>query len=285
MTVAIMFGCRPSFGATITPAAAPTRAASPQPMASIVPTPIPTSLAEPGLPAAARRPSPSLVLLNITKMAAITIISTMTMPTVCQLRMISPSFEPDRLDRERRLGRLGQEAPVPAGAAVDDRQQAERDDQQRQWRGPLHPADDAALDAEPDEERDRHRPEQGDDPRRTAVLDLPGDEGRQHRQLALGEVGDVRGPVHQHEGQRQAGVDRAVRQAVDERLDELVDDPPSHPQVRALDLVVGLQLGCRPFSDDLADLEQVGPIGELQRQLGVLLDDHGRHPELARRRR
>ena len=75
--------------------------------------------------------------------------------------------------------------------------------------------------------------EEGDDPRRAPVLDLPGDERGQHRQLALGEVGDVGRPVHEHEAEREGGVDRAVGQAVEQRLDELRDIHVTPPGTRA----------------------------------------------------
>ena len=94
----------------------------------------------------------------------------------------------------------------------------------------------------------------------------------------------MRRPVDEHEGERQAGVDGAVRQAVDERLDELVDSPRHTPRYARLIWSSACSSAAEPSRTIDADLEEVGPLGELQRQLGVLLDDHRRHAELARRR-
>ena len=56
-----MFGSRKTTGATIMPATAPTRAASPHPIASIQPTRMPHRRLDTGFWAAARIASPSVV--------------------------------------------------------------------------------------------------------------------------------------------------------------------------------------------------------------------------------
>src|SRR5256885_8467945 len=51
---------------------------------------------------------------------------------------------------------------------------------------------------------------------------------------------------------------------------------PSEPEVGTADGIVGLHFGGAPAEDDLARLDDVRPVGDGQRQIGVLLDDeHG----------
>src|SRR5215471_16580966 len=51
---------------------------------------------------------------------------------------------------------------------------------------------------------------------------------------------------------------------------------PSEPEVGTADGVIGLHVGGAAAEDDLARLDDVGPIGDRQGQVGVLLDDeHG----------
>ena len=58
--------------------------------------------------------------------------------------------------------------------------------------------------------------------RHPGLVQAPGDEGAEHRHLALGEVHDPGGAEDQHEGQGHRGVDRARGEPVDEYLDELL---------------------------------------------------------------
>ena len=77
--------------------------------------------------------------------------------------------------------------------------------------------DDHALDGGAEHERDQQGQDEGR-PVGHVVHQRPGDEGREHRHLTLGEVEDVGRAVDEDESQREAREDRALREAADDLL-------------------------------------------------------------------
>ena len=78
-----MFGSRKSDGAAITPATAPSIAASPQPSAIIAGTRMPTKRASAGLTADARSPSPRRVFANSSQISPTAMNATAITPRSC----------------------------------------------------------------------------------------------------------------------------------------------------------------------------------------------------------
>jgi len=113
------------------------------------------------------------------------------------------------------------EAPDPAGRAVDQQEQAERDDHEGERLAPLERTDHHALDRRARREGEGEGPEQSQAQRHARLVDAPGHERAEHGHLALGEVHDARGAEDQHERERERAVDRARGHAVDEHLYEL----------------------------------------------------------------
>ncbi len=58
-----------------------------------------------------------------------------------------------------------------------------------------------------------------------------GDHGAQHHHFAMGEVDELDDAVHHGVAERDHGVNRAEREAVDQLLDEYVHEQKRHPQV------------------------------------------------------
>ena len=87
-----MLGSRKMAGATIMPATAPTRAASPQPSASIQDTRMPQRRLEAGFWAAARMASPSVVKRKKTQMRKSMIKVTPMAPRSCGPKTMRPSL-------------------------------------------------------------------------------------------------------------------------------------------------------------------------------------------------
>ena len=113
---------------------------------------------------------------------------------------------------ERRRHELEVGAPLPGDEPVDQDEQADGDDHDGDHRV-LHGADQRRLDdraeEEGDDQREEERPPVGDVPEGQLV----GEVRRRHRHLALGEVDHLGGAVDEHERERQAGEDRALRQS------------------------------------------------------------------------
>jgi hypothetical protein len=109
---------------------------------------------------------------------------------------------------------------------VDQDEQPEGDDHQGERAGALDRADQQPLDRHAAEEGGRERGQQRDPQRPAAVVEAPGDEGREHRHLALGEVDDPGRAEDQDQRQRQRAVDRPVGDPVDHHLQEPFHRPP-----------------------------------------------------------
>ncbi len=129
---------------------------------------------------------------------------------------------------------------------------------------------------------DRHAADEGDDdgdeegePVGHALLDqLPGDEGREHRHFALGEVQMVDRLVDHHDGERHAGVDRAGRNAGQDLLEKKLHPADSSiAEVGATHVLVRPDLFRRARHDDRTGFEKIGLVGDAERERRVLLDD------------
>jgi hypothetical protein len=118
------------------------------------------------------------------------------------------------------------EPPDPAREAVQEDEEAERDDDERERLAALEVPDQAALDGHPGEEREGQRCQHRQAERNSPRVQAPGDEGAEHGHLALGEVDDARRPEDQDERQRERGVDRAGGYPVDDDLYEALHDLP-----------------------------------------------------------
>ena len=86
-----MFGSRPTVGAVSIPATAPSRAASPQPSASIQVTRTPTSRASSGLTAAARSARPIFVNWKSPQRRSTIPSATAIVPMSCAATMTPPT--------------------------------------------------------------------------------------------------------------------------------------------------------------------------------------------------
>ena len=113
-------------------------------------------------------------------------------------------------------------------------------------------------------------------------MQRPGDERREHRHLALGEVDDAGRAVDQHEreGQRRPrrrptrGRSRSAARAASSRRRAALSSPRYE---RADGFVARAALALSPSSATRPDLEHVGARRGLERERRVLLDDqHGR---------
>ena len=122
---------------------------------------------------------------------------------------------------ERRGELLDQVAPDRARDRVADRQQADEDHDDRQHRRVVQRSQDHALDQHAQHEGERHGDDERDPEAQAPAHQLPGDVGREHRHLALGEIDVVGRHVDHHQRQRHAGIDRAVGEAGRDLLEEL----------------------------------------------------------------
>jgi len=101
------------------------------------------------------------------------------------------------------IGRVENAFGRPAGGAVDDEEEPERDHHHREHRRAFDRTDHGSLDRGAAEERDRDREREGGPVGEAVVDQRPGDEGREHRHLALREVDDAGGAVDQDERDRE----------------------------------------------------------------------------------
>jgi len=136
-----------------------------------------------------------------------------------------------------------------------------------------------ALDRDAAQERHRDRDRKGDPIGLAPSHQLPGDKGRKHCHLALGEIEVVDRLVDHHHGERHQRVDATGRQSghdlLQEQFHQLI------PQIGAPDRLVGANDAGRGVHHDPTGFEQIGVIGEIERERDVLLDHQHRHPELA----
>ena len=131
-----------------------------------------------------------------------------------------------------------------------------------------------AFDRHAADEGDHDRDEEGE-PVGHALLDqLPGDESREHRHFALGEVQMVDCLVNHHDGERHAGVNRARRNARQDLLEKKLHTRDSSiTEVGATNVLVRSDLFRGARHDDRAGFEEIGVIRDAERERRVLLDD------------
>ena len=121
--------------------------------------------------------------------------------------------EQHRAARERCREGLYHVVEDPAGAAVDDQQQADEYADRGEHRGVHHWPHQDALDQQADEERGHDGEDEGDPVGQAEVDQGERNVGGECRHLALGEVHVVRRLVDHHEGKRDRGVDAAAGDA------------------------------------------------------------------------
>ena len=222
-----MFGSSPTVGAVSIPATAPSRAASPQPSASIHVTRTPTSRASSGLTAAARSASPTFV--NWKRPHRRSDDPECDGDRADVVRRDDDASDVVRLRPERALQLLRLAAPLPDDEAVDRDEEPDRDDHDPQDASALDRADDDPVDADAAYERDDERRDEGGPVAPTVVeRERPGDVGRERRHLPLGEVDDPRRAVDDHEREREQRVDAARGEAGDDLLHEVREGGEDH---------------------------------------------------------
>ncbi len=200
-------------GSAISPATAPSTAASPQPIASIESTRTPTRAAAAGRSAAARIPRPSFVKR---KSAQTRSTETSTTPIIQTYLMANrDAADIERGEAERRLQELEVGAPDPVDDPVDEDEEADRDDDNRDHRAVLHGPDERDLEQCAEREGDREGRGEGHPVRETPLHQLVRDVRREHRELALREVDDVRRAVDEDEREGEGAVHRAEREPLD----------------------------------------------------------------------
>ena len=123
--------------------------------------------------------------------------------------------------RERALERPLLALPDPGGRAVQQDQEPDRHRHDGERLRARHGVDHEPLDHDAADERDHEREEEGDPVRHAAVEQLPADEGREHRHLALREVDDARRAVDQDEREREQRVHAARRDPRDDLLENV----------------------------------------------------------------
>ena len=126
------------------------------------------------------------------------------------------------LGREGAWKRAGHVAEDKTRQAVQERRQAERDDDQGEDRRPLDRADDDPLDDDAATEREHERHGERDPVAHAAIDQGVCDERRQHRHLALGEVDQAHRVVDEDQRQREAREDAADREAADDLLEKFL---------------------------------------------------------------
>jgi hypothetical protein len=90
----------------------------------------------------------------------------------------------------------------------------------------LDGADQHAFDRGAADERDHERDGKGRPEREPVVHQGPGHVGRERRHLALREIEHVRGPVDEHQREREARVDRALGEPAHDLLHEVGQQYP-----------------------------------------------------------
>ena len=201
------------------PATAPRTAARPQPSASIQETRIPCSRLDSGLNAAARSASPIVVFWKNAQSASTITSETAMIPRSCAATITPPMSNvslgngfssvrcsPFQIHAAAPLSRISSPIVTVTTASASAR-----------WTGRItsRSIEHAA------EEREHEREEERAPVRDAPVEQLPADEGREHRHLALREVDDPRRAVDQDEREREQRVDAAGRDPRHDLLEEV----------------------------------------------------------------
>ena len=134
--------------------------------------------------------------------------------------------EQHRSAGERRREGLDHVVEGPAGAAVDDQQQADEHTDRRKHRRIHHRSHQNAFDQQADEEGDHDGDDEGDPVRQAEVDQGQGDVGGERRHLALGEVHVMRRLVDHHQRQRHGGVDPAAGNSRQDLMEHAFHAPP-----------------------------------------------------------
>jgi hypothetical protein len=121
---------------------------------------------------------------------------------------------------ERRRKLLDREVPGQPRDAVDDGEQGDETGDVGQNRRLGKRLEQCALDGDAAGERERQCQQEGPPVRHPPLHQLPGDEGREHRHFALGEIEVVDRLVDHDHGERHAGIDRAGGDASQDLVDE-----------------------------------------------------------------
>ena len=108
----------------------------------------------------------------------------------------------------------------PTGDAVENHQQANEDHHHVQYGGFFNGLDDDALNQHPQREGQQNRADKSQPIRHAGVDECPGHVGGEHGNFALGEVDVVGGLVDHDQGQRQAGINPACRDAGNDLVNE-----------------------------------------------------------------
>ena len=104
---------------------------------------------------------------------------------------------------------LDREVPGQPGDAVDDRKQGDETGDIGQDRRLGKRLEQQSLDQDAAGKGNRQREQEGPPIRHAPLHQLPGDEGREHRHFALGEIQMVDRLVDHDHGERHTGIDRA----------------------------------------------------------------------------
>ena len=122
---------------------------------------------------------------------------------------------------KRAVERLHLGAPDPAGEPVEGDEEADRHDHDHDLGSMLDRPDHDPLDRGAADEGDHERERERGPERESMAHQRPRDEGRERRHLALREVEDIRGAVDEDERQREARVDRPLREPAHDLLQKL----------------------------------------------------------------
>src|SRR5712692_4365641 len=173
--------------------------------------------------------------------------------------------------------------PDPAGEAVDDGKQRDEHHDVAEHRRVVDRLEHDALDGDAADERYRDGDDERDPVGGAPVHQLPGDEGREHRHLALGEIEVIDRLVDHHHGKRDAGVDTAGRESGQHLVQQQF---PVHllfliAEIGTADRLVVADRMRRTLYHQPPGLDQISVVGEIERQRGVLLDQQHAHVFIA----
>ena len=142
--------------------------------------------------------------------------------------------EQHRAAGERRREGLDHVVEHPAGAAVDDQQQADEHADRGEHRRVHHRPHQDAFDQQADDEGDHDGEDEGDPVGQAEIDQGQCDVGGERRHLALGEVHVVRRLVDHHQGEGHGGIDAAAGNARQDLMQHAfhVQRLPSHLSLR-----------------------------------------------------